>query len=152
MSPSRRSFAGECLLAEKCNFWRILERVALAGSPRQDLGFRTWLCHFIFVLGRLGLHWPPLRIIEPRFYLRLREVLEENNVLFVIYIRIPLQIWHKKWIKLCERYRPSIERLMASKADRVLEVSVPKIGNLWQAVPFLGKISLSPGKARMHSV
>ena len=85
--------------------------VALAGSPQQfglpHLAAITY--HLISVLGRLGLHWP-----EARLYLQLRKVLEQNKIPFIVYLWIPLQTWHTKWMKLCER--SSIEWLMASKA------------------------------------
>jgi len=43
-------------------------------------------CHLISVLGRLGLRWPPLQIIEAQLYLQLRKVLKQNKIPFIVYL------------------------------------------------------------------
>jgi hypothetical protein len=63
---------------------RTVGEKSTAGFGLPHLAANT--CHLISVLGRLGLAWPLLRIIEAQLSLQLREFLEQNKIPFIVYL------------------------------------------------------------------
>lgn len=67
----------------------FLDSLSVGGKSTAGFGLphlAANTCHLISVLGRLGLAWPLLRIIEGQLYLQLRKFLEQNKIPSIVYL------------------------------------------------------------------